>query len=154
MFKKIIISMMMIILFSSNFVFSTEGQDGNWWRSLQIEQKYHYLTGIFDGLDLAVTFLTMDKRHDQKIVTEVSCLYALNRQKYFKNVTYDQLIDGLDDFFSDFKNRGIETDNGIFIVLKMIRGDSEDEINTMVKNLRKFPVEKEKVLRELREKNK
>ena len=80
-------------------------------------------------------------------------LYFLNQEKYFKNVTYDQLIDGLDIFFSDYKNRCIETNSGIFVVLKMIRGGSKDEINTMIETLRSFPIEKEKALRELREKN-
>jgi hypothetical protein len=154
MFKNIFLLVGIFIILSSSNVYSDESRNGNWWRSLQIEQKCHYLIGILDGLDLAVTFLYMDEREDQKITREVIVLKELNQQKYLKNVTYEQLIDGLNDFFSDFKNRNIETNMGIFIVLKMIRGDSEDEINTMVKNLRRLPVEKENVLRELREKNK
>ncbi len=149
MYRKIILPLV-IILFSSSPVYSTEGHDGNWWRTLQREQKQYYLVGILDGLELGQTFLSMDERKHQ---TEVIVSYYLNQEKYFKNVTYDQLIDGLDIFFSDFKNRSIEINSGLFVVLKMIRGGSEDEINTMIKTLRSFPIEKEKVLRELREIN-
>lgn len=150
MVKKNIISIA-IVLFLSNFgnVYSEENKDGNWWRTLSTEQKIYYLNGIIDGLELGQTFLSMNERKNR---TEVIVTYFLNKEKYFEDVTFTQLIDGLEVFFSDFRNRCIKTNLGIFIVLKMIRGDSEEEIKTMINNLRAFPIDKEKISRELKEK--
>ena len=96
----------------------------------------------------------MDERHDRKIVMEVSVLSTINQNKYFKNVTFEQLIDGLDHFFSDYRNRSIDVNGGILVVLRKIRGDSESEINKMINALRKLPLETDKALRELQKKNK
>ena len=57
--------------------------------------------------------------------------------KRLKGTTNGQFRDGLDEFYSDYRNRRIPMHNGFWIVLNTIAGKPEKEITVMIENFRK-----------------
>lgn len=52
------------------------------------------------------------------------------------NITSGQIRDGLDKLYEDFKNRGIKISDAIYVVMKQIRGATEEEIEAILQYLR------------------
>jgi len=54
-------------------------------------------------------------------------------------ITVGQLIDGLNSFYSDFRNKRIRLGTAIYIVKKQIEVSPPEEVNTIINHLRKNP---------------
>lgn len=52
------------------------------------------------------------------------------------NITNEQISDGLDRLYEDFKNRGIKLADAIYVVQKQIKGATEEEIEAILQYLR------------------
>lgn len=59
----------------------------------------------------------------------------LEQWKIF-NIPYEQIVDGLDVLYEDYKNRNIIIPHAVHIVKKQIKGASEEEINAILEYLR------------------
>jgi hypothetical protein len=57
--------------------------------------------------------------------------------KYLTNVTNGQVVQGLDEFYSDYRNRRIKVASGVWIVLNEISGKSKDEMQKLIETHRK-----------------
>ena len=57
-------------------------------------------------------------------------------QYSISGVTNDQLIDGLNVLYGDFKNKGIKIRDAIYIVKKQIKGASSEDIEAALQYLR------------------
>ena len=100
--------------------------------------KTTYTIGFFDGMDLGHNFSYWGMTD---FVSEggknVNLSYKTLSEKYLKNITSSQIADGLDNFYEDFRNRSILLSNGVWIVLNMIAGKPEGEMQKMIENFRK-----------------
>lgn len=114
-------------------------RDGNWWRELDRPEKISYMLGFFDGMDLGHDFSYWPLLKDDKdsSVAKIATAYHEYVSKYLSNVTNVQLVDGLDTFFSDYRNRRIETSNAVWLVLNEISGKPEAEMQQMIEKWRK-----------------
>lgn len=115
-------------------------RDGNWWRDLTRVEKTTYMTGFFDGMNLGNNFSywgMLEKDKNDPAIAKVADSYGNYGAKYLKNVTNSQMADGLDAFFSDYRNRRIETSNAVWLVLNEISGKSDAEMQQMVESWRK-----------------
>jgi len=81
--------------------------------------------------------LSQDQNVDKKCQTFVDACYRATKEKYFINITNSQLSDGLDVFYSNYNNQNISTDKAVWILLKTIHNDPENEINELIKSWRK-----------------
>ena len=115
-------------------------RDGNWWRTLQGAIKKPYALGFFDGMNLGAS-MSISKFSDAK--TKNQCMadaknsYDYYFMKYFKDCTNTQIVDGLDDFYSDYKNRRILLEDAIWLVVSGIAGTPKEELEKMIENFRK-----------------
>jgi hypothetical protein len=115
-------------------------RDGNWWRDLTKVEKITYMTGFFDGMRLGNDFSfweIIEKDRSDPALTKVVDSYQDYSAKYLNNVTNVQLADGLDTFFSDYRNRRIETSDAVWLVLNEISGKSDAEMQQMIESWRK-----------------
>jgi hypothetical protein len=122
----------------------TNRRDGNWWRELDRPQKVNYMVGFFAGMRLGHNFSYWPLDRDSKnadVVAKVDAGYTEYETKYLGNVTNIQLVDGLDTFFSDYRNRRIETANAVWLVLNEISGKPDAEMQTMIESWRKNSAE-------------
>jgi hypothetical protein len=99
-------------------------RDGNWWRSQQKQVKAAYVTGQIDGVHVGMAAFAKIMLTKEDIPTkdflasfakdtpingdsDAALLTAIKR--YFVGVKVEQVVDGLDRFYSDKSNRGIST---------------------------------------------
>ncbi len=118
-------------------------RDGNWWMAQKLPGKLFFIDGFFDGLNLGNNFsywgfYEPDNKSgvDKKCFENVLKSFGEHYNKYFKNVTASQLVDGLDTFYSDYKNRRILVADGVWLVLNGIAGTPRDQLEKMIENWR------------------
>ena len=99
---------------------SNRDRDGNWWISQEQLAKYSYMVGFFDGMELGENFSiwgTMNTQKADPAVGKAVSSYDQFANKYLTNVTNGQVVQGLDEFYSDYRNRRIKVASGVWIVL-------------------------------------
>jgi hypothetical protein len=99
------------------------------------------MVGFFDGMQLGYHFsywgVPAEKSKNDTTLGEIVSSYSDYHQKYFSHVTNLQLADGLDAFYSDYRNREIAVDGAVWLVVNEISGKSDAEMQTMIENWRK-----------------
>jgi hypothetical protein len=125
----------------------TRNRDGNWWRNQTRVARLSYMTGFFDGVQLGNNFSYFAYAKEYE-ASDPDALVAMQKTtesfdkystEYLNNVTNEQVADGLDKFYSDYRNRSIALKNGVWIVLNAIAGKPESEIEHISENFRKYP---------------
>lgn len=114
-------------------------RDGSWWRKQSELTKASYIVGVLDGVHLGHDFSTWG------LVEDVSASDARQRtiesfEKYSKllsRVRVGQLDEGLDAFYTDFRNRNIAVYRALWVVIRSITGTPQDEVDRLIENLRK-----------------
>jgi hypothetical protein len=120
---------------------AVDRRDGNWWIRLAKADKAWYVIGFFDGMELGFRFSYWGIKDEKKIGTafDVGISYSNYLKKYLSNVTSGQLVDGLDSFYSDFRNRRISMHGAVWLVVNSIVGTPKEELDKMIEGWRKDP---------------
>jgi hypothetical protein len=121
-------------------------RDGNWWTGQTADIKLDYIVGFFDGMELGYDFSYwgMIKDTDKGVATP--CMSASNKsfnehnERYIRGVSNYQLVDGLDTFYKDFRNRRITVTAAVWLVLNEIAGKPQNQMDKMIENYRKNAV--------------
>lgn len=101
---------------------------------------------IFEMTNKMQSVLGQDKSYSHRVL---STMYAtISKQKSLLDFTYGQLLDGLDEFYSDFRNKRIPIGDAIYIVRMQLEGCSEEGIEYMTKELRSSVIAIDKLKRE------
>jgi hypothetical protein len=118
------------------FAQENERRDGNWWRTISnFDLKFIYLKGVIDGTELGQDMILggqenySNDKNEVKFRLRITTGYKKYNDKYLLNVSYGQIIDGLDTLYADFKNRKISIYIGIELVTKLISGMSSELYN-------------------------
>lgn len=94
--------------------------DGNWWCTVNRQTKTFYVCGMIDGI-------IASGKADQT-----------PRFYYNSEDRLDQLVDGLDRFYADFRNRGIAIPFAAEPVIMAIEGAPLDKINQKIADFRRI----------------
>ena len=118
-----------------------ERRDGNWWNGESRDGKLSYITGFFDGMELGHEFSywgmkTTDKGPSSCMGDTVAS-YEEYGNKFFSNVTNSQLVDGVDNFYKDYRNRSIRVHDAVWLAVNSIAGKSQRDMDTMIEGWRK-----------------
>jgi hypothetical protein len=137
--RKIIL---LLILIQISYAEDTR-RDGNWWIQQDKNTKYTYVVGFFDGLGLGNRFsyweiVEKPSASNTKCAERAAKSFSNHINKYLRNVPNNQISEGLDSLYSDFKNRKIMTSDGFWIVVNQISGVSNSEMDEMILNYRKY----------------
>lgn len=116
-------------------------RDGNWWLTLPRSDKLSYTLGVFDGAQLGSNFsmwkyMYSKLEHERVCTAQAQKAYSDYFDKYFANTTNGQLVDGLDTFYEDYRNRRIRAYGGIWLVMHGIAGLPEKELDKMTESWR------------------
>jgi hypothetical protein len=117
-------------------------RDGNWWRTLPAEQRLFYIIGFMDGLHTGKNWTVvgmLEKKDMDACYTIGSNSFTSMETKYLTNPTAGQIRDGINEFYEDYRNRGIVVAGGFWIVLQSIAGLSKDKIEATTELWRKSP---------------
>jgi hypothetical protein len=123
--------------FSVPLLSQEQRHDGNWWikdSKKDPDSELHqllYVNGFIEGMDSGLASLESDiavkhyKEKNNQCVAEAVEAYK-KESKYTDNVTTGQVWDGLNDFYSDYRNRSISVSNAVDLVLRQIKGENVD----------------------------
>lgn len=144
--KKILV--FLTVIFSLIGVASAaDRRDGNWWMQLDNSSRIFYLAGLIDGAELGhklSIYGCFDNRIHKEGLSpkEAECLspitssYKQNVEKFIAGKPNQQFLDGMNSFYTDYRNRNIATHDAILVVFRSIIGDPDTE--TLINNLRKY----------------
>lgn len=137
-FKSIIILTLLITTLNAQLKSS---RNSNWWDSLDDDKKYDYLVGFLDGMDLGVYFSyrnLKENKGNEQIIKFIIESYNKNKKKYFNDLTYRQIIEGMDNFYLELENKSIKPRVAIYIVLLKTSGVGQKDIDEATKYLNKL----------------
>ena len=119
------------------------GHDGNWWRDKISEQnRLGYLIGYVDAVHNAALLAPAYVCSDSPKLLECTGAAYEAMQSGYKNflsgkATYGQLKDGVDVFYSDYRNRNIGLGGALNYVVNSIAGVPASELERSVEAMRK-----------------
>ena len=121
-------------------VFAQEKHNGNWWRSLgsnrgggaALDLKSTYVVGLIDGeaMGIMITDGSPLITDDRSSVDERVNRYARNSVR-FTTAAPGQVVEGMDKFFEDFRNRSISAGVAAWIVLNQIAGATDAQVESL-----------------------
>lgn len=126
-----------------------ERRDGNWWINETPANKLNYAVGFFDGMELGHKFSYWGILKDSGN-KETPCISDSHKSfdgfsaKFFSHVTNYQLVDGLDSFYKDFRNRRIRVPDAVWVVVNEIAGTPQKDVDRMIEGWRQNATEHDK----------
>lgn len=143
--KKMILAVF-IIFVSATFVCATGVRfDGNFWRKCNEATKELFATGVLGGMIHgtdrllgSMMFEVGTPNLNAECFKTVSTLHK-SLEVRIKKIDAEQLVDGIDEFYSDIRNRSIVIKWTFLAVMLQIEGKPENEINQFIEYIRKNP---------------
>jgi hypothetical protein len=109
---------------------------GDWWREQTQSTKYHYAAGLFDGMTVGLNLLEFGMSTEILIKTVTSRAGEVSAQKHV-HISGAQLVDALDRFYSDSRNRNITVSNASTVVAHAVAGMPREELLKLIEQYRK-----------------
>jgi len=157
--KKLLIVFLLGVSFCLIPVSSIAEQtkNGYWWNELNKEQKLFFLFGYhtaledtYQGFWIGSLVKFMEENPDaSKAIPEGWFKYAKAVYNYYieyeqlAGFQYRQIIDGIDTFYNDFRNKTIDITDAIKVVAMQLHNRPEEEIKRFIRGLREPNREKE-----------
>lgn len=113
--------------------------DGNWWLSQPLSAKESHLHGIMDGLMLMEALVLrshVDGGGNNDVIRKRQAESMAVPRRLLTSLNSNQIRDGLDAFYADFRNRQITLPNGLLIVIYQINAESPLLIENLVNSMR------------------
>jgi hypothetical protein len=126
--------------------------DGNEWQEWDENEKIMFTMGFLTGSDYVVEGNMNETNQDlKKGVTEKGETVSefllgaaleensrnINLERYsIYNISVGQIVDGVDILYKDFKNKGINIPDAIYVVKRQIEGTSPEDIEKILIFLR------------------
>jgi hypothetical protein len=120
-------------------------RDGNWWAAQTDANKVGYMTGFFDGLILeqrifdATLLNVAPPKFNQQFVefaSNVEIQANTQMERLFTRVTAAQMRDGLNNFYSDARNRRVLLFNAAFVVANAFAGSPMERVEDLAATYR------------------
>jgi len=111
-------------------------QNGNFWLTQTAASHIDYILGFTEGMQLGRNFAAWKWNPSSKDgatkMAAASNSFDTESQKYLTDVTVGQIVDGLNQFYSDFRNRNIMVHDAVWLVLQEIAGTPDSQLNLEV----------------------
>lgn len=111
----------------------TARTDGDWWKNLNSLAKYGYIVGYADGSSKADATWAFGLCKTQ---VPTKYLAAVQKGNDYSEFTVGQLIDGVNEFYKDFRNTKILARDAMMVVKQQISGVPQKEIDEGLEFLR------------------
>jgi hypothetical protein len=130
------------LLISTSAAISFGGDD---WNALTKGEKITFTTGFFAGAKYEAKVWDLSLALADPKFTPALAHYAAgiedianqHNSREMRNVTAQQIADGLDTIYADYRNRRIEVDDATTVVLRSLDGTPDPEIEKLLEEKRK-----------------
>ena len=116
--------------------------DGNFWNKSDRTVKDFFVSGILGGIIAGQDRVTASAMEGvEKGQVDIKCFAAISSLKNsleadLEKIEVGQIVDSMDDFFSDSKNRPIKVKWAFLVVMQQIKGTSEAEIRKFIESIK------------------
>lgn len=116
--------------------------DGNFWNKSDRIVKDFFISGILGGIIAGQDRVTASAMEGvEKGQVDLKCFAAVSSLKNsleadMEKLEAGQIVDNMDEFFSDSKNRSIKVKWAYLVVMQQIKGTSEEEIKKFIESIR------------------
>jgi hypothetical protein len=133
---RLIASVLLIAI--SGLAVANEHRDGNWWQQQNEMAKTYYVLGMLDGMTLghSLSSLGATTPAEKDAMDKANTAYGEAVAKYLHNVTVKQLMDGMTSLYADYKNRRIDTEAAMWLVMLGISGTPQQLLDIMTEQWR------------------
>jgi hypothetical protein len=135
--KRLWLVLVLLFAVTSSTYAEDNRRDGNWWREQPQSDKLAYMVGFFDGIGLGRLFTYWHNIDDKNCSPKIIDSFQFYSDKFLKDVTNSQLVDGLDVFYKDYRNRKIRIHDAVWLTLNAIAGTPQGDLDKMTDNFRK-----------------
>jgi hypothetical protein len=143
MVMKKLILVAIIILGTVAYVGADEIRfDGNFWNKSDKTVKEFFISGILGGIIAGQDRVTASAMEGvEKGQVDMKCFAAISSLKNsleadMGKIEVEQIVDGIDAFYSDLKNRSIKVKWAFLVVWQQIKGTPEEEIKKFIESVR------------------
>jgi len=131
--SKLIAAIALFMTITSSQTFAL-GRDGNWWVQQDGSAKLSYIAGMIDGIAQGSVFPSircMETGGSQDeisvCVKKVSGEHSESLNKYVVNKSPNQMLSGIESYYSDYRNLEIPAGTIFVFVLQSLAGDDVPE---------------------------
>jgi hypothetical protein len=113
--------------------------DGLNWLVLDGPAKYAYVCGFVAGLFQGHCFTTWSLPgggSNDSVYVSATQSFDGHWKRFVAEASYDQFVQGLDKFYSDERNSKIEIHHGLWVVMNILSGISEESLAIMIDSWR------------------
>ena len=116
--------------------------DGKFWRQSDRTTKELFTYGVMGGIELGqdrVISTVMQDMTNQIIGSK--CFQSVTKnvdslESDLKNITAEQIIAGIDQFYSDSRNRTVRVKWGFLVVMQQLKGTPREDIEKFIEHVR------------------
>jgi hypothetical protein len=140
-FKMFVSFVALLLATTTTTIDSGKAKNGYWWTTFDEPEKLAFVQGYIEGLSRANVLLRGSVNFDDsKIVHKVS-KEPVTSYLDFSEISYGQYIQGLDVFYSDYRNKRINFNAAILYIRDQVRGIAQTELDKRLEGMRKGAVE-------------
>jgi len=134
-----VVFLLLIAVTMSGFAQDDARRDGNWWKNIPTAGKLWYMAGVVEGMqlgrDVSSWLFQKNSASDACRASLIESFRAFRNN--IGNSTNEQIADGLNEFYSDYRNRSILVIHGASVVMRAIGGESKSYLEEVTINLRR-----------------
>lgn len=152
-----------LVCLAEKSVAAPPDRDGKWWKTRGETEKTIYTLGLLDGIETAkcmvdpnMHYLAAPEDPSRFVSENAKAIYdVLDHvdRRLFANVDLGDLIEGLNQFYKDFRNREIDVPAALFLVGLQISGGSDEEVQRLIVIMRKAYSEAGAIMKEQEQDN-
>ena len=143
MSKRKILLVVFIVFSTAAIAYGSEPKfDGNFWRQSDRTTKAFFTYGVLGGIRLGqdrVVSTVMQDMTNQTISSKCFQAVSSNVESLasdLKKITTDRIIAGMDQFYSDSRNRSISVKWGFLVVMQQLKGTPKEDIDKFIEHVR------------------
>jgi len=140
--KKLILVVLIILGTVANVGADEVRFDGDFWNKSDRTVKDFFISGVLGGIIAGQDRVTASAMEGvEKGQVDLKCFAAISSLKNslgadLEKIKVGQIVDGIDAFYSDSKNRSIEVKWAFLVVRQQTKGTSEEEIKKFIESVR------------------
>ncbi len=114
---------------------TSDPPNGHRWLMLEENAKYAYIVGFLEGMFQGHCFTTWGlpgSQRDDPAYLNATKSYDDHWNRFVARTTFREFLHGLDNFYADPENRLIKIQNGMWIVMNDVSGQTRGTMHSMI----------------------
>jgi hypothetical protein len=133
-------ALLLVIPASASTPLEQQLRNGKWWQSLTQSQRWNHVVGIFDGTRLGLNLIlpaTRPGKNRANCFAQITSGFDEAERRYIGDLTNGNIVEGLNAFYRDYRNKRIYIADATLLVLYSIAGTPQKQIDELAETFRR-----------------